>query len=131
MTSFDYKVGIEIYTIRVAPPTHLFTKDELEIKMREADDRQSNRIVIDETGTILIVSSKIDYTLFPVSHEQYMPRNNYVGKYSPLSHIDDTYNRLLIAWLDHLKNNKPAFCSDLIGAFDQERILGETIEYYK
>lgn len=99
--------------------------------MREADDRQSNRIVVDETGNILIVSSKIDYALFPVSHEQYMPRHNYVGKYSPLCHLDDTYNRLLIAWLRHLKTNKPILCDDYIGSFEKKRIVDEIMVYYK
>lgn len=131
MKCVDYSVGFELLPFRVAKPLHLFTKEELRRKLLEADDRKSNRIVVDEDGYILIVPGKNDHRLYPVSHEAYMPRNKYVGKYSSLDHLDDTYHRLLDAWLRHLKNNKHVFCTDFLSSFNETTTLNEIKKYYQ
>lgn len=91
-------------------PTHLFTKEELEILMRSADDRETNKLVIDELGYFHLVHDVNEGFLYPVSHEAWCAGNNYVGKYSTLSALDPFYMDSLVCWLEHLKTGRRIIC---------------------
>ena len=130
MDDIECPVGFTIIPLRALPPTHLFSRDELKRVMRAADDRKSNRLVIDEFGYIRIISGEEEYMTFPVAHEMYMPRKNYVGKYSSLSHLEDVYCYMLFAWLRHLKEDQHIFCNDYTFPIDIANVLKEIQTYY-
>lgn len=88
-------------------PTHLFTKEEIAAEMRRADDRVTNRLIIDENGYAKVLQN-INRRLspYPVSHEAWDAGNVYVGKYSKLSTLNDNYIASLQGWLDYLKQGR-------------------------
>ena len=92
-------------------PNYIFSKEEMETVMRNADDRKGNRLVIDEHGHVQIVDPHIQRSLFPVSYESFDSRNNYVGKYSTLSALEDCYNDCLKGWNSYLRTGE-CFCCD-------------------
>lgn len=53
--------------------------------MRAADDRHYNQLVVDEEGSIRILSNHENGLLYPVQLEGWNAGNNYVGKYSKLA----------------------------------------------
>lgn len=100
--------------IGISKPSHLFTKDEIEKVMREADDRKNNTLVIDENGYPQIISNKeLDVNSFPVYHEQWNAGNLYVGKYSDLSTLNEDYLSSLQGWLSYLQHHR-SVCVDYI-----------------
>lgn len=85
-------------------PSHLFTEDEIKNLMYNADDRNTNTLVIDENGFALIISNnEADVHSYPVRHEPWNAGNLYVGKYSELSTLHDTYISSLQGWLMYLQ----------------------------
>lgn len=95
---------------KAGSPSHLFTKWEIENKMREADDRLVNKLVIDEDGYAHVIPMTADGTLYPVSFGSWCPRNNYVGRYSDLPTLDSNYHNALACWLRYLKTGTSQFC---------------------
>ena len=93
-----------------AVPAHLFTRDEIEKLMREADDRRGNKLVIDENGYAQMLPPDARGDLYPVSHETYCERNNYVGKYSNLPTLDSDFHDSLAAWKDYLELGCHEYC---------------------
>ncbi len=87
-------------------PTHLFSKQEIKEAMAQADDRTTNILVIDENGFVNIVQDAHLAFLYPVRNELWDAGNNYVGKYSSLSTLDDDYLGCLQKWLSFLKSGK-------------------------
>lgn len=131
MYDISENVRFEIICLRYLPPTHLFTKKELHDIMKNADDRVSNRIVVDESGHVLIIGGGENYSLYPVANEMYNQRNNYVGKYSPLNHLDNEYKSLLNAWLHHLREEKNIFCNDFYyQKLNIEKTIKQIEKYY-
>lgn len=113
-------------------PTHLFSKAEIENLLRNADDRIDNQLVIDEEGYPHIITSlnKISGSLFPVSHEIWHSRHNYVGKYANVnSLIDSTYINSLYCWLIYLKTGRSQYC-DENHYNDEISLLNEIKKYY-
>ena len=49
---------ISIEIIKCGKPKHLFTKQEIEAKMRKADDRVHNQLVIDEDGYAKVIKGE-------------------------------------------------------------------------
>ena len=96
----------EVHLKRCGKPSHLFTKEEIGTLMRSADDRKRNILVIDEDGTARIIQDTTMKFLYPVRHEAWEPRNNYVGKYSTLSTLDTTYLQSLQGWLGYLESGQ-------------------------
>ncbi len=78
-------------------PSHMFTKSEIENEMRNADDRYSNQLVIDEYGYAHVIRNNIYGHTYPVSLEEWHAGNLYVGKYSKLNTLDDNYKICLEA----------------------------------
>ncbi len=86
-------------------PEHLFTKEELIQVLEVADDRRSNKVVIDENGEVRLVND--DAYLYPVRNETFQAGNMYVGKYANVIGVaNDLYPTLLGAWIDYLEYGK-------------------------
>lgn len=111
-------------------PTHMFTKDEIEKVMREADDRLHNTLVIDENGFAKIVQgSEISHS-YPVRHSSWNAGNLYVGKYSSLGTLDDNYIMSLQGWLSYLKNGKSIMMDYIHSNCDEKSLLDEIRTFY-
>lgn len=112
------------------PPHHLFSKNEIKDEMRKADDRLGNVLVIDDDGYVHIVSpSSSDVTLYPTRGETWDARNNFVGKYSSLSCLDEAYLNALVGWLRYLETGKPVY-SDYTNLTDDKEIIDKILNYY-
>ena len=70
----------------------------------------------------------IAHYLFPVAIEQFCPRNNYVGKYSSLSLLNQFYIELLCGWKEYLLTKKTIFFSDFLEKHDANK-LRKKIKY--
>ena len=125
---FEYKFIIKWR--RLEMPTHMFTKEEIEQEMRNADDRCNNQLVIDEDGYVHVVPiTGIGYGhLYPVSHEIWGGRKNYVGKYSQLPSLEFDYADSLNAWLEYLKTGTRIYCD--LNSYPDLSILCEQISVY-
>ena len=110
-------------------PTHLFTKEEIEEAMRNADDRVLNQLVIDENGYVKVINDKNGY-LYPVRHESWDAGNCYVGKYSELLTLDDNYIQSLQGWLSYLKYGRSQYMDLVHGNTDKEKLIAEIKTYY-
>jgi hypothetical protein len=97
-----YRQYFEISVRRDGMPKHLFTKDEIEALMRNADDRNNNGLVIDENGYARIISDEENTSLYPVHIETWGAGNNYVGKYSKLYALEESYKFCLYGWYWYL-----------------------------
>ena len=75
-----HETFFEIKTVRCGKPTHLFTKQEIEEAMRNADDRVDNQLIIDENGYAKVLKRDKYTYLYPVRHEAWDAGNMYVGK---------------------------------------------------
>ena len=101
-----YGEYISINLSKINNPTYLFTKDDIRELMKNADDRVDNQLVIDEFGVPQLVRRDNEGLLYPVRAETWDAGNNYVGKYSKLEALNDTYVGMLNAWLLYLKTGK-------------------------
>lgn len=110
-------------------PKHLFNKNELKTLMTNADDRKNNMLVIDEEGYVLIIQDISKGKTYPVRLEAFMSGNNYVGKYSSLSALDDSYTELLYGWLNYLKTKRSQFVEFPIGD-SAENLIKKIKKYY-
>lgn len=120
-----------IQAIRCGKPTHLFTKQEVEKAMRNADDRVNNQLVIDENGYAKVIQ-RDEYTyLYPVRHEAWDEGNMYVGKYSNLSTLEDDYILSLQAWLLYLKTGRPSYLDIVDDNYNEEELIQEIMAYYE
>jgi hypothetical protein len=112
---------------RIGKPTHLFSKEEIKELMRSADDRVNNTLVIDEDGYACIVQRQNESLFYPLRHETWNAGNVYVGKYSTLSDLDDTYRYSLNKWLEYLRTNHKATFDDYVSYSKSEEELIEEI----
>lgn len=101
-----YENFISIELMRCGKPSHLFTKQEINEEMRKADDRVNNQLVIDENGYAKVIKNNEYGLLYPVRHESWHAGNNFVGKYSNLSTLNDEYLLSLQGWLLYLQTGK-------------------------
>lgn len=110
-------------------PKHLFTKEEIEKLMRNADDRHNNVLVINTDGYAEIIQDDIEKAHhYPVRHESWNVGNKYVGKYSNLSTLDEDYITSLQGWLIFLKSHKHVYM-DYVHENNNEDELIEEINY--
>lgn len=91
---------------RSGVPEHLFTQDEIETLMLNADDRTNNTLVIDAEGYAHILQAQDMTKFYPVVYETWCAGNNYVGRYSKLSDLESAYHYCLGQWYDYLKTNE-------------------------
>lgn len=130
-TSADiYHEYFDIELIRNGKPSHLFTKDEIEIQMRNADDRINNVLVIDEDGYAHVVEFNEAIYLYPVRHESWQAGNIYVGKYSSLATLEDDYISSLQGWLDYLTYGKHVYMDYVRDNNNEEILLSEIRKFY-
>lgn len=121
-----FEIGIQ----RVGKPTHLFTLEELETKLRNGDDFHNNRLVIDENGFIQLIPECENPHLYPVRFEEFCAYNNYVGKYADLSDLSEEYLMCLQGWLIHLKTGKTVYMDYVHDNKDIEKIIEEIKAFY-
>lgn len=117
-----------IHLLKTRTPNHLFTKDEIELLMKEADDRVDNQLVINEDGYPQIIPRGVLGWLYPVRHEVWDAGNNYVGKYSKLESLDDTYLGMLQGWLKYLQTGRSCYIEYIED--DKEEWLLEKIKAF-
>ena len=111
-------------------PSHLFTEEEIKELMRKADDRVSNRLVIDATGVARIISGNEIDDEFPIRLEIWSAGNAYVGKYSDLSDLKQSYICALYGWLKYLKTGRN---QDIIDSFfenNETKLIEEIKKFY-
>ena len=87
-------------------PCHLFTENEIEQLMRNADDENNNQLVINEDGYAHIIQGFKQGNLYPVSQETWCAGNMYVGKNSNLSDLHDSYVLCMHLWLSYLETGR-------------------------
>lgn len=97
----------EVIFKRVAPPNNLFTKSQIRNVLLHGNDRQNNTLVIDSLGNPKLINSDDPTVIYyPVRLESFQAYNNYVGRFSNLLHLNDSYLTCLRLWADHLENDK-------------------------
>ena len=126
----EYESCFSIKAVRCGKPTHLFTKQEVEKAMRNADDRVNNQLVIDENGYAKVIKRDECSYLYPVRHESWNSGNMYVGKYSSLSTLEDDYISSLQGWLLYLKIGRPMYMDYVHDNRNEEDLIQEIMTYY-
>lgn len=130
---YGYEDTADIFSIELKKgqlrAQHLFTKDEIEREMRNADDRLGNVLVIDENGFVHVIPDTKEAKIFPVTMESWDARNNYVGKYSSLDSLEEAYLCALEGWLEYLKYGRHVYV-DYTDLKDDKEILGEIKKMY-
>lgn len=116
---------------RTGKPTHMFTKEEIKALMKSADDRLNNTLVIDEFGFAQVISGHFDKRTYPVSQETWCSRNNYVGKYSGLFDLEESYEWMLDGWLDYLERCVTVFKDNKSRDLTIPELLKKIKVYYK
>lgn len=125
-----YENFISIELMRCGKPSHLFTKQEINEEMRKADDRVNNQLVIDENGYAKVIKNNEYGLLYPVRHESWHAGNNFVGKYSNLSTLNDEYLSSLQGWLLYLQTGKKQYMDYIHDNRDEEELIKKIREYY-
>lgn len=125
----DISSYFSINIIKQGKPNHMFSKDEIEVVMRNADDRQHNILVINEDGFVEIVHDGIVSHTYPVRHSSWNAGNRYVGKYSSLETLEDDYISSLQGWLFYLNNGK-SIKMDYVHDERDEKLLLEKIKSF-
>lgn len=111
-------------------PEHLFTLDEIKTLMRNADDSQNNKLVIDENGYAHIIQDRRYWNLYPVSIETWCAGNQYVGANSSLSDAEPSYHLCLHLWLTYLKSGILQY-DDRYVWIDVKDTISKIMEFYK
>ena len=126
----EYETYFSVKAIRCGKPIHLFTKQEIEAAMRDADDRLDNQLVIDENGYAKVIERDEGSYLYPVRHESWDSGNMYVGKYSSLSTLEDDYISSLQGWLLYLKTGRPQYMDYVHDNRNEKDLIQEIMTYY-
>ena len=127
------KIVHNYFSIELSPngkPEHIFTKKEIEEQMRKADDRTNNVLVIDGNGYAHVIESTETRFLYPVRHETWDSGNNYVGKYSSLSTLDDNYIGSLQGWLSYLETQSHQYVDYIKDNSNEEDLLRRIRKFY-
>lgn len=83
-----------------------------------------------ESGNAKVISNNQGY-LFPVRCETWIAGNRYVGKYSSLLTLDESYIFLLEGWLLYLTTGKSQYADCFIdGNADENTLLEKIKKYY-
>lgn len=127
-----YSLGIsfEAKLKKEGAPSHLFNEKEIEDLMRNADDGQFNKLVIDEEGVAHIIQNTRNGYLYPVSQETWDAGNMYVGKDSSLSDLHDSYVLCMHLWLAYLKTGCQMYDDIYIPDGNLDEVIDEVKEYY-
>ena len=128
----EYSLGIsfEAKLKKEGSPSHLFTEKEIEELMRNANDANSNKLVIDEDGYAHIIQKTKHGVLYPVSQETWDAGNLYVGKESSLSDLHDSYVLCMHLWLAYLKSGEQMYDDLYVSDNDLDEVIEEVKKYY-
>jgi hypothetical protein len=124
-----YEKLFSVDIFRIGKPIHIFTRFEMEDLLRKGDDSKHNYLVIDEEGYLQLLQNNYS-SAYPVRFEVFCAYNNYVGKHSTLSHLEELYKMALEGWLQYLSSNKSVYQSYVEGKYNEENILAEIKKYY-
>lgn len=130
LAELEYETYFSVRAIRCGKPIHLFTKQEIEVAMRYADDRLDNQLVIDENGYAKVIERDEGSYLYPMRHELWCSGNMYVGKYSSLSTLEDDYISSLQGWLLYLKTGRPQYMDYVHDNRNEKDLIQEIMTYY-
>lgn len=125
-----YESCFSVEAVKCGKPVHLFTKQEIEMAMRNADDRINNQLVIDENGYAKVIKRDEYSYLYPVRHESWDSGKMYVGKYSNLSTLDDDYISSLQGWLLYLETGRNRYMDYVHDNRNEEDLIQEIMMYY-
>lgn len=115
---------------RVLFPKNLITKEQIKEVLVKGDDTVGNVLVVDELGyPHLINSSETLIQFYPVRLESFAAYNNYVGKFSKLNHLEETYLICLKAWADHLNRDEFIYL-DYNDKIDEKEELSRVAKFY-
>lgn len=127
----DYpSIWCKMTMCRTGKPTHIFTKNEIKELMRNADDRLGNTLVIDEFGFAHVIPGNFDKHSYPVSQETWGSRNNYVGKYSKLLDLNESYEYMLKGWLNYLEKGVTTYIDYSSDNLNISILLEKIKKYY-
>lgn len=87
-------------------------------------------LVVDENGRANIIQDITQGFLYPVRHEAWDPKNNYVGKYSNLSTLDDTYLLSLQGWLSYLESGQKQYMDYIRSERDIDYLIEKILQHY-
>lgn len=127
---YDTYQYFSVSLCKAGKPTHLFTKSEIEQEMRNADDRITNQLVINENGEAKVIKYEENGKLYPVRCESWDAGNLYVGKYSSLSSLDENYIACLQGWLRYLQTGQRTYMDIVDENQGEESLIAEIKEYY-
>lgn len=127
-----YSLGIsfEARLKKEGTPSHLFTEKEIEELMRNADDNNFNKLVIDEDGYAHIIQNPKQGFLYPVSQETWDAGNMYVGKNSNLSDLHDSYVLCMHLWLAYLETGQYMYDDYYVSDNGLDKIIEKVKKYY-
>lgn len=128
----EYSLGIsfEAKLKKEGTPSNLFTEKEIEVLMRNADDANFNKLVIDEDGFAHIIQIPKQGYLYPVSQETWDAGNMYVGKDSSLSDLHDSYVLCMHLWLAYLETGKQMYDDVFVPDDDLEEVIEKVKTHY-
>ena len=95
-------INFQVILYKIKNPNHIPTKKELKDILLNGSDNLNNTVVLDIDGHIKLISQPVVVS-YPVRLETYCAKNNYVGKYSTLSHLHDASVSLLYGLLEYMK----------------------------
>ena len=127
-----YLLGIsfEAKLKKEGAPTHLFTEKEIEELMRNADDANFNKLVIDEEGFARIIQIPKQGFLYPVTQETWDAGNMYVGKDSSLSDLHDSYVLCMHLWLAYLETGEQMYDDVYVTDDGLDEVIEKVKKYY-
>ena len=127
-----YSLGIsfEAKLKKEGTPSHLFTENEIEDLMRNADDENNNQLVIDEDGYAHIIQGFKQGNLYPVSQETWCAGNMYVGKDSNLSDLHDSYVLCMHLWLSYLKTGRHMYDDCYVSDNGLDKVIEAVKQFY-
>ena len=111
-------------------PSHLFTEEEIKDLMRNADDNNSNKLVIDEDGYAHIIQDSNLGFLYPVTQETWEAGNMYVGRNSNLSDLHDSYVLCMHLWLAYLKIGQHMYDDTYVSDEELDKVIEVVKKYY-
>ena len=127
---FSLGLSFEAMLKKEGKPCHLFTEKEIEVLMRNADDEQFNKLVIDEDGYAQIIQIPKQGFLYPVTQETWDAGNMYVGKNSSLSDLHSSYVLCMHLWLAYLKTGKQMYDDVYVPDDGLDEVIEEVRKYY-
>ena len=98
--------------------------------MRNADDNNFNKLVIDEDGYAHIIQNPEQGLLYPVTQETWAVGNMYVGKNSSLHDLHDSYVLCMHLWLAYLETGRQMY-DDVYRPDDNiDKVIEEVLKHY-